>query len=223
MPDRPSSADHTRYYAQAQAWAEETLGGLERSHAAAWRIALGALFVAALNGWALHALGPVRADVPFLAEGRTPQDLTQAAQPLQAGALEANPTFTEAMVARYVTEREEFRASRLDHDVRAVELLSDPAIRASYIASLQRTSGTSPLVLYLPRSVLEVQIASISLLDAGHALVRFSTLRTDLPGAQPEAQQATLAFMYSHAPMRLVDRFENPLGFMVTSYAKSPA
>ena len=226
QPSRPpapkASSDRTAYYAQAAAWAHDTLGALRRSRGAAWLVAALAVLVALLNGAALMGLQPLTHSVPYRIDVDAHGGRTQAMQPLQPGGLQSDPAVTQSMIVRYVTAREEFDAPQIVRDYRQVELMSDPAIRASYAASMAATSGASPLAVYPAHAVLRVEVQSISLLDAAHALVRFATVREDVQGAQPELSQAQVAFRYTNGPMREVDRFDNPLGFQVTAYGKQP-
>jgi type IV secretion system protein VirB8 len=55
------------------------------------------------------------------------------------------------------------------------------------------------------------------------AMVRFETVRRDGGGSAQPGQQwvAMIHYRYSGEPMRLEDRFVNPLGFQVTRYQRS--
>ena len=75
-PPSRSPHDRARYYAEAQAWAEDTLSSVARSHATAWRIALLAILIAALNGAARLTLLPIRSDSAFLFLPRMAPDVT---------------------------------------------------------------------------------------------------------------------------------------------------
>jgi type IV secretion system protein VirB8 len=87
---------------------------------------------------------------------------------------------------------------------------------------MRKTNPTSPLNLYQPTAIVSVTIDSVSLLSPTTALVRFETSRRDSGGglAPQGAFVAVMAFRYTGAPMRMEDRFINPLGFQVISYRR---
>ena len=87
---------------------------------------------------------------------------------------------------------------------------------------MARSNPTGPLAVNTPTTIVQVTIKSISLLTPTTALVRFETTRRDTGGGVGEvrAYAAVLAFRYSGAPMRMEDRFTNPLGFQVVSYRR---
>jgi type IV secretion system protein VirB8 len=70
--------------------------------------------------------------------------------------------------------------------------------------------------------VVATTVKSVSLLSPTTALVRFDTERREAGGAPEPVQSwsAVVAFRYSGAPMRMEDRFLNPLGFEVTRYRR---
>uniref|UniRef100_UPI0037548267 VirB8/TrbF family protein n=1 Tax=Escherichia coli TaxID=562 RepID=UPI0037548267 len=86
----------------------------------------------------------------------------------------------------------------------------------------RKTNPASPLYLYSPTTIVSTVIDSVSLLSPTTALVRFETTRRDAGGglAPQGAFVAVMAFRYTGAPMRMEDRFLNPLGFQVISYRR---
>ena len=227
QPRPDPSAERPRlpasYVEEGAAWAQEVVGGLRRSTRTAWAVAGAAMALAALDGAALSALGPLRRPVPYVVSVNAQRDDALASRALAPGALQSDPAFTQAMLAQYVIAREEFDGTALRRDFLKVARMSDPAVQREYAAAFSPSSPLSPTHLYTPKAVLAVRISSISLLSSGTALVRFDTQRADLQGSQPEAFVADVAFAYTQAAMRNEDRYENPLGFQVTGYMKRPA
>lgn len=71
--------------------------------------------------------------------------------------------------------------------------------------------------------MLEVQIRSVTSLNADTSLVRYSTFRTD-PGGQRQAPQiwaAVIKYRFSGDAMSAEDRLLNPLGFQVVRYRRN--
>jgi type IV secretion system protein VirB8 len=119
--------------------------------------------------------------------------------------------------------RESFDIATVSINYRKAALFSAGAARTSYLHTMQASNPGSPLLL--PRTTLvETRVKSVSPIGPNAALVRFETVRTD-QGARPQAASAWVAvirYHYSRDPMKLEDRFINPLGFQVTSYHKDP-
>jgi type IV secretion system protein VirB8 len=94
--------------------------------------------------------------------------------------------------------------------------------RTSYANELSRENPESPIALYPESTILQVRIKSVSLIDPGAAMVRFETVRRDAGAVMGEqrAYAAQIAFGFSDAPMRMEDRFTNPLGFQVLRYRR---
>jgi type IV secretion system protein VirB8 len=65
-------------------------------------------------------------------------------------------------------------------------------------------------------------VKSVTLLSPTTALVRFDAERRDAGSSQAVVQPytAAIAFRWSGAPLRLEDRWLNPLGFQVTRYRR---
>ncbi len=94
--------------------------------------------------------------------------------------------------------------------------------RSTYLAAMQANNPQSPLIAYPRTTVVETRVKSVSPVGRNVAMVRFETQRRDLGGqAQPpRAWVALIRYRYSGAPMRLEDRFVNPLGFDVLRYRR---
>src|SRR4029077_11349992 len=75
---------------------------------------------------------------------------------------------------------------------------------------------------YPRRTVVETRVKSVSPIARNVALVRFETQRRDAggQGAPAQAWAAIIRYRFSGEPMRLEDRFDNPLGFKVVRYQR---
>jgi type IV secretion system protein VirB8 len=125
---------------------------------------------------------------------------------------------------QYVTARETFDAADLKENYRKVQLFSTGDARDQYLREMSPQNPSSPLKVLPATAVVQTQIKSVSLLNPQTALVRFDTLRRDggqATGAgEMRAWSAVIQFRYSGAPMKMGDRFVNPLGFQVTHYRR---
>jgi type IV secretion system protein VirB8 len=101
-------------------------------------------------------------------------------------------------------------------------LWSDGEARTRYIADTQASNPLSPLATLPRRTLVEVEVRSISSLNTETALIRFSTIRTD-PGGQrqePQPWAAVVKYRFSGNAMSAADRLTNPLGFQVIRYRR---
>lgn len=221
--DRPPGAPaRDRHYQAAASWAADVDGGLRASRRTAWAVAVVAVIIAALEALALAGLAPLKTVVPYTILVDRQTGYVQALKGLEPGALTQNSAITQSFLVQYVIARETFDAADLRENYRKVTLWSADGARAGYIRDMRKTNPDSPLNLYSPTSIVSTTITSVSLLSPTTALVRFQTSRSDSGGPQSAqgAWTAVIAFRYSGAPMRMEDRFLNPLGFQAVSYRR---
>jgi type IV secretion system protein VirB8 len=188
----------------------------------AWIVASAAGIVAALEALALAGLAPLKTVVPYTIEVDRQTGYVQMVKGLKPGPLSETAAVTQSFLVQYVIARETFDAADLRDNYRKVTLWSAGEARNAYEADMRKTNPSSPLNLYSPTTIVSVTIDSVSLLSPTTALVRFETARRDSGGglAPQGAFVAVMAFRYTGAPMRMEDRFINPLGFQVISYRR---
>jgi len=110
----------------------------------------------------------------------------------------------------------------VNENYRKVALWSAEEARTRYLSEMQASNPLSPLASLPRRALVQVQIRSISSLNADTSLVRFSTTRSD-PGAQAQAPQlwaAVIKYRFNGAALAAEDRMINPLGFQVVRYRR---
>jgi type IV secretion system protein VirB8 len=224
LPGQRSSPSPERNanYAGAATWAADIHGALRASRRVAWIIAGAAVVVALLEALALAALTPLKTVVPYTILVDRQTGYVQTVQGLKPGPLTENQAVTQSFLVQYVIARETFDAADLVDNYRKVMLWSADNARSAYRQDMAKTNPNSPLVVNTPTTIVQTTIKSVSLLTPGTALVRFETMRRDGGAATGEvrAYAAVLAFRYTVAPMRMEDRFTNPLGFQVLSYRR---
>jgi type IV secretion system protein VirB8 len=220
-PRRAVSA-RTPYYQAAESWAGDVQDALRGSRRAAWIVAAVAVLVAALEALALAALAPLKTVVPYTILVDRQSGYVETVKGLKPGDLSQDTAVTQSFLVQYVIARETFDAADLKDNYRKVSLWSAGAARTSYERDMQKSNPASPLNLYTPTTIVSTTINSVSLLSPTTALVRFTTARRDNGGAVSATGQweAVVSFRYSRAPMRMEDRFLNPLGFQILSYRR---
>ena len=212
------------YYAEAASWNRDRVQSMRTSHRIAWAIAGAAALIAMLEAIALVLLTPLKTVQPYTLMVDKTTGYVQALKPLDAATIAPDAALTQSFLVQYVISREGFDVATLNADYRKVALFSAGAARSSYIGEMQVNNPRSPLMLYPRTTVVEVRVKSVSPLGPSAALVRFDTVREDKGGGghPPASWVAVVRYRYSPAPMKIDDRFVNPLGFQVTSYRKDP-
>ena len=218
---RPSLAD---YYEQAATWNNDRLKAMRSSARRAWWVAGAAVSVALLEAVALALLAPLKTVVPYTLMVDRTTGYVQALKPTEKAQIAPDTALTQSFLVQYVTARESFDINTLSQAYRKVALFSGEQARSSYLAIMQANSPQNPLATYPRRSVVETRVKSVSPSGADTAFVRFDTVRTDANGQvhPPTSWVAVIRYRYSREPMKLEDRFINPLGFRVVSYRKDP-
>lgn len=210
------------YYADAASWNRDRVQSMRSSQRLAWWIAGVAAAIALLEALALVLLTPLKTVEPYTLLVDRNTGYVQALNPLDPARIAPDTALTQSFLVQYVTAREGFDIATLNANYRKVALLSVGNARSNYLASMQAANPANPLSIYPRSTLVDVRVKSVSPLNANSALVRFDTVRTDAGGQpQPGAPWvAVLRYRYSGAPMKLEDRFINPLGFQVTGYRK---
>ena len=219
-PDKP--LQRGAYYAEAASWSQDVHGALRSSRRLAWIIAGAAGTVAVFEAIALAAMMPLKTVVPYTITVDRQTGYVETAQGLRPGMLSQDAAVTQAFLAQYVLAREGFDPVDLQATYRKVALWSAGEARTQYLRTMSASNPSSPMKMYGRTAVLQPTIKSISLLSPTSALVRFDSERRDSgsPTGDRASFAAVIGFRYTGAPMRMGDRFLNPLGFQVTSYRR---
>jgi len=211
------------YYREAGSWAEDRQDTLRASRRTAWIIAAIATGVALMLALALLVLMPLKTVEPYTLLVDRQTGFVQTLKPLEPQQVSGNTALTQSFLVQYVIARESFDVSALQANYRKVSLWSQGDARTAYIAGVQAANPDSPLAR-LPRStVIETRVKSVSPIGQNAALVRFDTIRRDAGGhtEAPRLWVAVIRYRWSGEPMRLEDRYVNPLGFEVTRYQRN--
>jgi type IV secretion system protein VirB8 len=210
------------YFAAARSWSEDRRRSTNLQTRIAWIVAGVAAFIALLLAVALAAMMPLKSVQPYVVTVDRQTGAVQVAQGLSPGKLTQNDAVIQAQLANYVRARETFDATDLPFQYRRVQLLSAPDVARVYVASMAAANPASPLRVLGKGDTLAVAIKSVSIVAPGVALVRYDIIRS-VAGSGASARRgyvSALSFGFSGKPLRLEDRFDNPLGFQVTRYRR---
>ena len=208
------------YFDLAQGWADERDVAAARARRIAWTVAILAGSVAVLEAVALAYALPLKTMVPMAVlvdrtTGRVEQ--VDLSRPQTLG---ANEALQQSLLAQYVVARESYDPVGIRTAFRKVALWSTGQARSSYVDAASRDPAAARLSPIRREIGLATTIRSVSLLGPQSAQVRFDVSRVDITGRLADVRPyvATIAYAFSGQPMKIEDRFDNPLGFEVRSY-----
>jgi type IV secretion system protein VirB8 len=210
------------YFAASRSWADSQIDHSARMARLAWMVAAAAAVIAMLLAITILLLVPLKTVQPYVLTVDRQSGAVQMATGLAAGKLTQNEAVIQAHLANYVRARESFDSTDLAVQYRRVQLLSSPEVARAYVRSMAADNPASPLRTLKAGEMLTVTIKSVSIVGDGLALVRFDLDRKasgGLPAGRGSFVSA-LSFGFSERPLRMEDRFDNPLGFQVIRYRR---
>ena len=210
------------YYKEAATWNRDRLDAMQRSQRIAWWVAGAAASIAVLEAIALVVLTPLKTVEPYTLMVDRTTGYVQALKPLDAAKIAPDTALTQSFLVQYVIARESFDIATVTPSYNKVALWSAEKARSDYLGLMQVSNPMSPLAVYPRTTLVETRVKSVSPIGTNVALVRFDTIRTDA-GGQPQPPRpfvAVIRYRYSGEPMKLEDRFVNPLGFQVLRYRR---
>jgi type IV secretion system protein VirB8 len=219
-PDHPKTREG--YFREASSWAQDQNASLRGSRRVAWIVAGVLAVVAICQALALMLLTPLKTVEPYTLMVDKQTGFVQALQPLEPARVAGDTALTQSFLVQYVIARESFDINALQANYRKVALWSADSARSRYIAAMQPGFPESPLNRYPRSTLIETQVKSVTPMGQGTAMVRYDTRRID-QGGQAQllgSWVALIRYRFSGEPMRVEDRYVNPLGFQVIRYRR---
>jgi len=222
--NKPSRESLTTYYEEAATWNRDRLDALRKAARNAWWVAAAAVVVALLEAIALVLLTPLKTVVPYTLLVDRTTGYVQALKPLDPDKVAPDTALTQSFLVQYVIARESYDVNTLNASYNKVALWSADKARSDYLNWMLVSNPQSPVTIYPRSTLVETRVKSVSTIGRNVALVRFDTVRSDAGGAvqPPQSWVAVIRYRYSGEPMKLEDRFVNPLGFQVLRYRRDP-
>ena len=212
------------YYREAASWNRDRLDAIHRSRRTAWSVAAGAGLIALFEALAIMLMMPLKTVEPYTLLVDRQTGYVQNVKPLEPARVSGDTALTQSFLVQYVLARESFDIDALQANYRKVALWSADTARSRYLASMQASNPDSPLRQFPRTTLVETVVKSVSPLAANTAFVRFERRRVDAGGA-PESlghYVAVVRYRFAGEPMKVADRYLNPLGFQVTRYQRNP-
>lgn len=208
------------YLRAAESWESETHRALRASRLRAWIAAAIASALALLSLGALVLMLPLKEYAPYVVEVDKSTGHIETMRPLALAAASPSEAIVEANLVRYVIARETYDPADLKQRYDEVLRLSSGDARADWRRLWTPDAPTNPAIAYGWGTRIRVTVKAVSLLKADTAALRYMLTRTDdRTGASTTSHWvAIVAFGFSEKPMRVRDRWDNPLGFEVSSF-----
>jgi type IV secretion system protein VirB8 len=205
-----------------EAWGDDPVLALRRSRRRYAVLAACAGVLAGLEAVALAALAPLKTVVPYTILVDRQTGYVESVKGLRPGPLTQDEAIIQSALVQYVIARETFDAADLRENFMKVTLWTASDARTRYVEAMRRSNPDSPVNQYPPSTVLSTRIRTVSIIAPGSAVVRFDTVRRDsgAVGGEQRSWSATVGYRFTGSPMRMEDRFLDPLGFQVLSYRR---
>jgi type IV secretion system protein VirB8 len=202
----------------AEPWMDEALYQARAGRRTAWIFAFILLIIVGAQAAAIAIMLPLKQVVPYTVTVDRQTGYVETARSVEPGSLQDDEAVVQSMLAQYVLARETFDPADFNDRYDRVALWSMGAARDQYVAQYQNGQALNDI---RPGETIRVTIKKIELLSKDTARVRFYTTKQD-GGAQPfmASYEAIITFRFTGAPMKMEDRFLNPLGFQAVGYRR---
>lgn len=210
------------YYPSATSWIDDRVAAERRMRKLAWGVAGAAGALALVLAITVMLMMPLKSVQPYVVTVDRQTGAVEVATTLKDSKLTQNDAVIQAELANYVRTRETFDASDLATSYRRVQQRSSGTVRSEYVALMAAGNPVSPLRTLSPGDTVSVRIKSVSVVGQGAALVRYDAERSAAGGRIVDSRPyvSAISYGFNGRPLRLEDRFDNPLGFVVTRYRR---
>ena len=217
-----STDDRLRsYFQDGEIWEAEIIKRAKRSSRIAWFFAMVFAGIAALSLIAVVLMLPLKSFEPYLVEVDKNTGYIEVKSGLTRPAnLTEQEAVTQASVVRYIRNREGYDPYAIEEKFGIAALLSTGDAARELQALYSAANPQNPAKVYGKLKRVLVEVKSVSFPNSSTAIVRFSTTEKSETEAIDRHWISVVRFRYTDTPIKNEWRFENPLGFQVTSYRR---
>jgi type IV secretion system protein VirB8 len=222
MKNKTTQYNFDEYFKDGETWDQEIFANLSLSRNRAWLISFFCMGTVILALIALVLLLPLKSFAPYVITVDKSTGYVEVTKGLYEGNITVDQAVTESNLVRYVNTRESYNPSVLRENYSFVTLMSTSTALSEFQHLWDGKNPDNPSVQMGTKAAITIKIKSVSFLNDRTAAVRF--LREYHAEGQIKTSDwnAVMDFQYVKAPMRMEDRFQNPLGFQVISYRVNP-
>ena len=217
-----NTKDRAVYYQDSETWEQETVANAIQSKNRAWIIASCSMGLALLSLATLILILPLKTFEPYVVTVDQNTGYVEVIKGLQAGDLSEDQAITQSNLVRYVSAREQYNSAVLEQNYDFVSLMSGGKAAKEFQQLWAGSNPDNPSIKLGRGAYIDIKIKSVSFLNDKTASVRFLREHRENDRVRISHWNAIIEFQYSQKPMRMSDRFSNPLGFQVISYRVNP-
>lgn len=215
--------DRQQYYEKASTWDQEIIANALKSRNRAWILAMICMVISILSLLTLLSVLPLKTFAPYVVEVDKNTGYLEVAKGLEGNNnLSEDEAVTQANLVQYVSTREQYNPAILKENYEKIALMSEGQTLKEFQELWSAQNPDNPSIKLGSKSSIDVKIKSVSFLNDKTASVRFLKETREHDQTKISHWNAIVQFQYSQKPMRMADRFSNPLGFQVVSYRINP-
>lgn len=217
-----NNQDIERYFKKAKDWDSEIVANALISRNRAWMVASMALILSCLSLITLLLILPLKTFEPYVISVDRNTGYYEVARGLKDSALTADQAITESNLVRYVSLREQYNPAILKDSYNKVVMMSGKGALKEFKTLWGPNNPENPSIKLGQKAAIEIKIKSVSFISKNIASIRFIEQQTAMDTVKTSHWNAVLEFQYVQKPLKMKERFENPLGFQVINYRVNP-
>lgn len=210
------------HFKSGESWEGEVFANMRQSRNRAWGVAFFGMAVAVLSLVCLALLLPLKTFAPYVVTVDRQSGYVEVTKGLYAGDLTQDEAVTQSNLVRYISARESYNPAILRENYDFVALLSSGPALKEFRSLWDGENPDNPSVVLGRNAGIDIKIKSVSFLNNKTASVRFLRELHQNDQTRISHWNAVIDFQYVQKPEKMADRFQNPLGFQVTSYRINP-
>ena len=207
-----------RYYEDGASWEYDQVGSLRISRNRAWLLSGVFGLIAILSLICVAALLPLKQFEPYVITVDKTTGHLEMARGLQSGPLTQDEALTQSLLVRYVTAREGYFPVLNPINYDQIVLWSEGDALSQYQRAWSDNNPNNPAKVLGSGVEITTEIRGVSFLNDRTASVRFTRKQSERGQTQESHWAAIISFRFVETPARMRERFDNPLGFQVSSY-----
>lgn len=222
MFDKTESTNLQRYFKDGETWEQEMIANAFQSRNRAWILSFSCMGIAVLSLITLLLLLPLKTFEPYVVTVDRNTGYLEVTKGLYQGDLTQDEALTQANLVKYVSLRESYNPSVLRENYELVSLMSQGMALKEFQQLWNGENPNNPSIVHGRKAVVDITIQSVSFLNERTASIRFQRTLKENNQTKISYWMAIIDYQYTQKPMKMADRFLNPLGFQVTSYRINP-
>lgn len=222
MLKKAENSELQDYFKGGETWEREIIANALQSRNRAWLMSFFCMGVAVLSLITLLLLLPLKTFEPYVVSVDRNTGYLEVTKGLYQGNLSQDEAITQANLVKYVSLRESYNPSILRENYELASLMSHGQALEEYQQIWNGKNPNNPSVVLGRKAAIDIKIQSVSFLNDKTASIRFQRELKENNQTKISYWTAIVDYQYAQKPMRMADRFMNPLGFQVTSYRVNP-